>query len=262
MAGHSKWANIKHRKARQDASRGKVWTKVIREITVAAKGGPDPDDNPRLRLALDKANAANMPKDNIKRAIEKGSGTGDTGALEEIVLEGYGPGGVAIMVEAMSDNRNRTVSDVRHAFSKFGGNLGTDGSVSYLFNKIGIIHVAKTYSEEDILDIALEAGADDLVDEEDYFEIITSSSDLENVLKSLKENNIENTNAELTLRAETSVSVDKEMSEKVLKIMDFMDELDDVQEVHTNAEFPENFEVKEINCLLIQEIKELHLKDK
>jgi YebC/PmpR family DNA-binding regulatory protein len=186
-----------------------------------------------------------MPKDNIKRAIEKGSGTGDTGALEEIVLEGYGPGGVAIMVEAMSDNRNRTVSDVRHAFSKFGGNLGTDGSVSYLFNKIGIIHVAKTYSEEDILDIALEAGADDLVDEEDYFEIITSSSDLENVLKSLKENNIENTNAELTLRAETSVSVDQEMSEKVLKIMDFMDELDDVQEVHTNAEFPENFEVKE-----------------
>jgi YebC/PmpR family DNA-binding regulatory protein len=245
MAGHSKWANIKHRKARQDASRGKVWTKVIREITVAAKGGPDPDDNPRLRLALDKANAANMPKDNIKRAIEKGSGTGDTGALEEIVLEGYGPGGVAIMVEAMSDNRNRTVSDVRHAFSKFGGNLGTDGSVSYLFNKIGIIHVAKSYSEEDILDTALEAGANDLVDEEDYFEIITSSSDLENVLKSLKENNIENTNAELTLRAETSVSVDQEMSEKVLKIMDFMDELDDVQEVHTNAEFPENFEVKE-----------------
>ena len=245
MAGHSKWANIKHRKARQDASRGKVWTKVIREITVAAKGGPDPDDNPRLRLALDKANAANMPKDNIKRAIEKGSGTGDTGALEEIVLEGYGPGGVAIMVEAMSDNRNRTVSDVRHAFSKFGGNLGTDGSVSYLFNKIGIIHVAKKYSEEDILDIALEAGADDLVDEEDYFEIITSSLDLENVLKSLKQNNIENTNAELTLRAETSVSVDQEMSEKVLKIMDFMDELDDVQEVHTNAEFPENFEVKE-----------------
>jgi len=245
MAGHSKWANIKHRKARQDASRGKVWTKVIREITVAAKGGPDPDDNPRLRLALDKANAANMPKDNIKRAIEKGSGTGETGSLEEIVFEGYGPGGVAIMVEAMSDNRNRTVSDVRHAFSKFGGNLGTDGSVSYLFNKIGIIHVAKAYSEEEILDIALEAGADDLVDEEEYFEIITSSSNLSSVLESLKQNNIENTNAELTLRAETSVALDQEMSEKVLKIMDFMDELDDVQEVHTNAEFPENFEVKE-----------------
>ena len=245
MAGHSKWANIKHRKARQDASRGKIWTKVIREITVAAKGGPDPDDNPRLRLALDKANAANMPKDNIKRAIEKGSGTGETGALEEIVLEGYGPGGVAILVEAMSDNRNRTVSDVRHVFSKFGGNLGTDGSVSYLFNKLGIIHIAKDFSEENLLEVALDAGAEDLVDEGDYFEVITSSADLSNVLEALQTNNIKHTNAELTLRAETSVSLDQEMSEKVLKIMDFMDELDDVQEVHTNAEFPENFEVKE-----------------
>ena len=245
MAGHSKWANIKHRKARQDASRGKIWTKVIREITVAAKGGPDPDDNPRLRLALDKANAANMPKDNIKRAIEKGSGTGETGVLEEIVLEGYGPGGVAILVEAMSDNRNRTVSDVRHAFSKFGGNLGTDGSVSYLFNKLGIIHISKDFSEEDLLEVVLDAGAEDLVDEGDYFEVITSSTDLSNVLEALKTNKIEHTNAELTLRAETSVSLDQEMSEKVLKIMDFMDELDDVQEVHTNAEFPENFEVKE-----------------
>ena len=245
MAGHSKWANIKHRKARQDASRGKVWTKVIREITVAAKGGPEPDDNPRLRLALEKANAANMPKDTIKRAIEKGSGTGETGALEEIVLEGYGPGGVAILVEAMSDNRNRTVSDVRHAFSKFGGNLGTDGSVSYLFNKIGIIHVSKDYSEEDILEVALDAGADDLVDEGEYFEIITSNTELSNVLEALKNNNIEKTNAELTLRAETSVSLDQETSKKVLKIMDFMDELDDVQEVHTNAEFPENFEAEE-----------------
>jgi YebC/PmpR family DNA-binding regulatory protein len=245
MAGHSKWANIKHRKARQDASRGKVWTKVIREITVAAKGGPDPDDNPRLRLALDKANAANMPKDNIKRAIEKGSGTGETGALEEIIFEGYGPGGVAILVETMSDNRNRTVSDVRHAFSKFGGNLGTDGSVSYLFNKIGIIHISKGTSEEELMDIVLESGADDLIDEGEYFEIITSSTNLSNVLESLKNNNIDNINAELTLRAETSVAIDQEMSEKVLKIMDFMDELDDVQEVHTNAEFPDNFELKE-----------------
>ena len=245
MAGHSKWANIKHRKARQDASRGKVWTKVIREITVAAKGGPDPDDNPRLRLALDKANAANMPKDNIKRAIEKGSGTGETGALEEIIFEGYGPGGGAILVETMSDNRNRTVSDVRHAFSKFGGNLGTDGSVSYLFNKIGIIHISKGTSEEELMDIVLESGADDLIDEGEYFEIITSSTNLSNVLESLKNNSIDNINAELTLRAETSVAIDQEMSEKVLKIMDFMDELDDVQEVHTNAEFPDNFELKE-----------------
>ena len=159
MAGHSKWANIKHRKARQDASRGKVWTKVIREITVAAKGGPDPDDNPRLRLALEKANSANMPKDTIKRAIEKGSGTGETGTLEEIVFEGYGPGGVAILVETMTDNRNRTVSDVRHAFSKYGGNLGTDGSVAYLFKKLGLIHISKDFSDEKLMDLVIESGA-------------------------------------------------------------------------------------------------------
>jgi YebC/PmpR family DNA-binding regulatory protein len=245
MAGHSKWANIKHRKARQDASRGKVWTKVIREITVAAKGGPDPDDNPRLRLALDKANAANMPKDNIKRAIEKGSGTGETGSLEEITFEGYGPGGVAILVETMTDNRNRTVSDVRHAFSKFGGNLGTDGSVSYLFNKIGIIHISKDYSEDDLMEIVLESGAQDLIDEGEYFEIITGSADLNNILEALKIKSIGNTNAELTFRADLSIEIDQEMSEKVLKIMDFMDGLDDVQEVHTNAEFPDNFEAED-----------------
>ena len=145
----------------------------------------------------------------------------------------------------MSDNRNRTVSDVRHAFSKFGGNLGTDGSVSYLFNKIGIIHIAKNYSEDDLMEIVLESGADDLVDEGEYFEIVTGSAELSSVLEALKNNNIENTNAELTLRAETSIAIDQEMSEKVLKIMDFMDELDDVQEVHTNAEFPDNFEVQE-----------------
>jgi YebC/PmpR family DNA-binding regulatory protein len=145
----------------------------------------------------------------------------------------------------MSDNRNRTVSDVRHAFSKFGGNLGTDGSVSYLFNKLGIIHISKDFLEDDLLEVVLNAGAEDLINEDDYFEVITSSTDLSNVLEALKINNIEHTNAELTLRAETSVSLDQEMSEKVLKIMDFMDELDDVQEVHTNAEFPENFEVKE-----------------
>jgi YebC/PmpR family DNA-binding regulatory protein len=145
----------------------------------------------------------------------------------------------------MSDNRNRTVSDVRHAFSKFGGNLGTDGSVSYLFNKIGIIHISKGTSEEELMDIVLESGADDLIDEGEYFEIITSSTNLSNVLESLKNNSIDNINAELTLRAETSVAIDQEMSEKVLKIMDFMDELDDVQEVHTNAEFPDNFELKE-----------------
>ena len=214
MAGHSKWANIKHRKARQDASRGKVWTKVIREITVAAKDGPDPNDNPRLRLALEKANAANMPKDTIKRAIEKGSGTGETGQLQEIIFEGYGPGGVAILVETMTDNRNRTVSDVRHAFSKFGGNLGTDGSVAYLFKKLGLIHVAKEFSEEKLMEIVIESGAIDFTDEEDFFEVTTEANDFNKIIDIFKENQIKYLNAELTLRAETLVNLDNEMSEK------------------------------------------------
>ena len=244
MAGHSKWANIKHRKARQDASRGKVWTKVIREITVAAKDGPDPNDNPRLRLALEKANSANMPKDTIKRAIEKGSGTGETGALEEIIFEGYGPGGVAILVETMTDNRNRTVSDVRHAFSKFGGNLGTDGSVAYLFKKLGLIHISKEISDEDLMDLVIESGANDYTEEEDFFEVTTEPNDFNNVLETFKKNEVKYINAQLTLRAETSVNIDHEMSEKVLNIMEFMDDLDDVQEVHTNAEFSDDFEAK------------------
>jgi YebC/PmpR family DNA-binding regulatory protein len=195
-----------------------------------------------LRLALEKANQSNMPKDTIKRAIQKGSGTGETGSLEEIVFEGYGPGGVAILVETMTDNRNRTVSDVRHAFSKFGGNLGTDGSVAYLFNKLGIIHVAKGITEDDLMDIALDAGAEDLVDEGDYFEVITPHNDLSNINDILKSKDIEISNAEATLRADTLIEVDQEMAEKILKIMDFMDDLDDVQEVHTNAQFPDNFE--------------------
>ena len=245
MAGHSKWANIKHRKARQDASRGKVWTKVIREITVAAKDGPDPNDNPRLRLALEKANAANMPKDTIKRAIEKGSGTGETGELEEIIFEGYGPGGVAILVETMTDNRNRTVSDVRHAFSKFGGNLGTDGSVSYLFKKLGVIHINKDYSEEMLMENVIESGAQDFSEEDDFFEVTTDPNQFNKVIDFFKENDVQYINAELTLRADTLVDLDQDMSEKVFNIMEFMDDLDDVQEVHTNAEFPENFEIKE-----------------
>ena len=245
MAGHSKWANIKHRKARQDASRGKVWTKVIREITVAAKDGPDPNDNPRLRLALEKANSANMPKDTIKRAIEKGSGTGETGSLEEIIFEGYGPGGVAILVETMTDNRNRTVSDVRHAFFKFGGNLGTDGSVAYLFKKLGIIHIDKGFSEEKLMELVIESGAIDFTQEDDFFEVTTEANDFNNIIDFLKNNEVAYINAQLTLRAETLVNLDQEMSEKVLNIMEFMDDLDDVQEVYTNAEFPENFEVKD-----------------
>jgi len=245
MAGHSKWANIKHRKARQDASRGKVWTKVIREITVASKDGPDPNDNPRLRLALEKANSANMPKDTIKRAIEKGSGTGETGSLEEIIFEGYGPGGVAILVETMTDNRNRTVSDVRHAFSKFGGNLGTDGSVAYLFKKLGVIHIDKNFSEEKLMELVIESGAIDFTQEEDFFEVTSEPNNFNEVVDFFKKNEISYINAQLTLRADTLVNLDNEMSEKVLNIMEFMDDLDDVQEVHTNAEFPEDFEVKD-----------------
>tara|TARA_B110000438_G_C15799256_1_gene644341 strand:- start:436 stop:1173 length:738 start_codon:yes stop_codon:yes gene_type:complete len=245
MAGHSKWANIKHRKARQDASRGKVWTKVIREITVAAKGGPDPADNPRLRLALDKANASNMPKDNIKRAIQKGSGTGEMGAIEEITFEGYGPNGVAILVETMTDNRNRTVADVRHAFSKFGGNLGTDGSVAYLFNKLGVINIASTYDEDVLMEIVLEAGADDMSLNEDSYEVITTPTELSLVLEALSNNNIETLQAEVTMRADILIDLDVEASEKVMKIMDFMDDLDDVQEVHTNGNFADDFEIEE-----------------
>ena len=241
MAGHSKWAHIKHRKARQDASRGKVWTKVIREITVAAKGGPDPSDNPRLRLALDKANAANMPKDTIKRAIQKGSGTGEMGAIEELTFEGYGPNGVAILVETMTDNRNRTVADVRHAFSKFGGNMGTDGSVAYLFNKLGLVQIELSYEEDQVMEVALDAGADDFIATDDYYEIITTPSNLSAVADALKQNNIETLLAENTMRADTLVNLDQEASEKVFKIMNFLDDLDDVQEVHTNAEFPEDF---------------------
>ena len=243
MAGHSKWANIKHRKARQDASRGKIWTKVIREITVAAKGGPDPADNPRLRLALDKANAANMPKDTIKRAIQKGSGTGEMGVLEELIFEGYGPNGVAILVETMTDNRNRTVADVRHAFTKFGGNMGTDGSVAYLFNKLGVIHVDLSHEEDQIMEIALDVGADDFSIQDDHYEIITSQGNLSKIVEAFKKKNIESLLAENTMRADTLVNLDQEAAEKVLKIMNFMDDLDDVQEVHTNAEFPDDFTV-------------------
>jgi len=245
MAGHSKWANIKHRKARQDASRGKVWTKVIREITVAARGGTEPADNPRLRLALEKANAANMPKDTVKRAIQKGSGTGEIGAIEEITFEGYGPNGVAILVETITDNRNRTVADVRHAFSKFGGNMGTDGSVAYLFNKLGVINVPCSFDEEIVMEIVLEAGADDFNLIDNSYEILTTPSNLSEVIEALNSKGIEMLNAESTMRAEILVKLDQDALEKVLKIMNFLDDLDDVQEVHTNAEFSDNFNKEE-----------------
>ena len=246
MAGHSKWANIKHRKARQDAKRGKIYTKLIRELTVAAKaGGGDPNDNPRLRLALDKANSENMPKDTINRAIERGTGAGESGNLEEITYEGYGPGGVAVLVEAMTDNRNRTVADVRHAFTKFGGNLGTDGSVSYLFNKIGLAMIEKNQDEDAVMEILLDFDGEDLEDTGDNFVATVPSQNLSAFVEKLKEQGIEVEDAEVTMKADTSVPVDQEMGEKVLRILDFLDEVDDVQEVHSNAEFPDDFKPSE-----------------
>ena len=243
MAGHSKWANIKHRKARQDAKRGKIYTKLIRELTVAAKaGGGDPADNPRLRLALDKANSENMPKDTIKRAIERGTGAGESGNLEEVTYEGYGPGGVAILVEAMTDNRNRTVAEVRHAFTKFGGNLGTDGSVSYLFNKIGFAQVDPNADEEIVMDILLENDGEDLEVGSESIDITVPFQNLSSFIETLKNKNIGILNAEVTMRADTSIALDQETGEKLLRILDFLEDVDDVQEVHSNAEFPDNFE--------------------
>ena len=243
MAGHSKWANIKHRKARQDAKRGKIYTKLIRELTVAAKaGGGDPADNPRLRLALDKANSENMPKDTIKRAIERGTGAGESGNLEEVTYEGYGPGGVAILVEAMTDNRNRTVAEVRHAFTKFGGNLGTDGSVSYLFNKIGFAQVDPNADEEIVMDILLENDGEDLEVGSESIDITVPFQNLSSFVETLKNKNIGILNAEVTMRADTSIALDQETGEKLLRILDFLEDVDDVQEVHSNAEFPDDFE--------------------
>mgnify|MGYP002876534166 FL=1 len=243
MAGHSKWANIKHRKARQDAKRGKIYTKLIRELTVAAKaGGGDPADNSRLRLPLDKANSENMPKDTIKRAIERGTGAGESGNLEEVTYEGYGPGGVAILVEAMTDNRNRTVAEVRHAFTKFGGNLGTDGSVSYLFNKIGFAQVDPNADEEIVMDILLENDGEDLEVGSESIDITVPFQNLSSFVETLKNKNIGILNAEVTMRADTSIALDQETGEKLLRILDFLEDVDDVQEVHSNAEFPDNFE--------------------
>ncbi|MEM7100696.1 MAG: YebC/PmpR family DNA-binding transcriptional regulator [Pseudomonadota bacterium] len=240
MAGHSKWANIKHRKAAQDKKRGKLYTKIIREITVAARlGGGDVNDNPRLRASVDKALGANMPKDTIERAIQRGAGGGDGSDVEELVYEGYGPGGVAILVEAMTDNRNRTVAEVRHAFSKYGGNLGTDGSVAYLFNKQGVVNFAPGADEEQIMDVALEAGAEDIDAEDDgAITVTTAWEDLSSVVDALKAAEMEPDHSEVTMIASTTTDCDVDLAQKVLKLIDAIEELDDVQEVYTNGDFP------------------------
>lgn len=240
MAGHSKWANIKHRKAAQDARRGKIFTKIIRELTVAARqGGGNPDDNPRLRGVIDKALTANMKKDTIERAIERGSGDGDDSNYEELTYEGYGPGGVAIFVEVMTDNRNRTVADIRHAFNKMGGNLGTDGSVAYLFSKQGIISFSPEMDEDRLMEAALVAGAEDLATLSDgSFEIVTTPDQFLEVKQSLMESGLVPDNAEVTMVPSTTVELDAEGAEPILRLIDMLEDLDDVQNVYHNAEIP------------------------
>jgi YebC/PmpR family DNA-binding regulatory protein len=237
MAGHSKWAGIKHKKAIVDSRRGKLFTKLARAITVAAKeGGGDPEGNPRLGLAVQKAKDASMPKDNIERAIAKGTGEGaDADALETVVYEGYGPGGVALLVEAVTDNRNRTGSEVRHTFGKFGGSLGEPGSVAYLFDKKGVVVVdAGSVSEDDLMAVALDAGAEDIVLEEDVFEVISEPADLAAVREAIEGAGIEAETADILQRPKTRVPLDEAGAEKVLRLIDAFEELDDVDEVHAN----------------------------
>ncbi len=240
MAGHSKFANIKHRKAAQDKKRGKIFTKLIREITVAAKGGGggDVDANPRLRLAIDKALGANMTKDTIDRAVKRGTGEGDDTNFEEVRYEGYGPGGIAVLVDCLTDNRNRTVSEVRHAFSKSGGNLGTDGSVAFMFNRIGLLTYAQGMDEDTIMEAALEAGADDVVTQDDgSIEVITRFEDFIHVKEAMVAAELVPEHADVTERPETTTEVSFDDAEKILHLIDALEDLDDVQEVHSNAEF-------------------------
>ncbi|MDZ7687046.1 MAG: YebC/PmpR family DNA-binding transcriptional regulator [Gammaproteobacteria bacterium] len=244
MAGHSKWSNIKHRKAGQDAKRAKIFTKIIRELTVAARdGGAVVEDNPQLRLVVEKAKAAQMPKDTMERAIQRGAGGLDGSDLEPVAYEGYGPGGVAIMIEAMTDNKNRTVAEVRHAFSRAGGNLGTDGSVAYLFNRKGTLNFPVGTDEEAVMEIAVEAGALDLEKNEDgSLEVQTLPEDFQDVKDALIEAGFEPESAEVAMIPQTYSDLDAEVGEKVLKLLDAIEDLDDVQNVYTNANFPDELQ--------------------
>jgi YebC/PmpR family DNA-binding regulatory protein len=241
MAGHSKWANIQHRKNAQDKKRGKIFTKLIREITVAARmGGGDPNDNPRLRLAWDKALAANMPKDNIERAVKRGTGDGQGDNYEEIRYEGYGPNGVAIMVDCMTDNKNRTVSEVRYTFNRNGGNLGADGSVAYLFDRKGVLTYGPDNDDEDVLAPALDAGAEDLVEYEDgSFDVLTAPDDYNTVKAAVEAAGFEPDAADVTMRPATTVELQGEEAQSCLKLLDALEDLDDVQNVYSNVELDE-----------------------
>ncbi|WP_201536432.1 YebC/PmpR family DNA-binding transcriptional regulator [Psychrobacter ciconiae] len=239
MAGHSKWANIKHRKARQDAVKGKIFTKIIREIVSAAKqGDPDPDKNPRLRAAVEKALSVNMTKDTIKRAVERGAGGGDNDNMEEVSYEGYGIGGVAVLVETMTDNLNRTVSEVRHAFTKHDGNLGTSGSVAYLFNKRGEISFSDLSLEDDLMLTALDAGATDIENDGETLTVITEVDNFGQVKDALNAAGLISDNAEVTMSPSTSAMIDNiDDAQKVMKMIDMLEDLDDVQDVYTNVTF-------------------------
>lgn len=241
MAGHSKWANIQHRKKAQDAKRGKLFTKLIREITVAARmGGGDPSANPRLRAAIDAALSGNMTKDTIERAIKRGSGGATGENYEEIRYEGYGPNGVAVMVDCLTDNRKRTVSEVRHAFSKSGGNLGTDGSVAYLFTKKGVLSYSKDNDEEEIMDKALEAGAEDIITNEDgSIEVLCIPDAFVSVKETMVAASLAPAYAEITQCPASTVSLELDDAEKVFRLVEMLEDLDDVQKVYTNADFSE-----------------------
>ena len=241
MAGHSKWANIKHKKAAEDRKRGKIFSRLSREIMVAARqGSPDPEWNPRLRLAIDKAYAANMPKDNVERARQKGAGELEGEAYEEARFEGYAPGGVAVMVDCVTDNRNRTVAEVRHAFSKHGGNLGTDGSVAFLFSYTGVIAYPAGTDEDALMEAAIEAGADELVTNDDgSMDVLVEPERFAAVRDALVAAGLEPEHAEVTMRPATDVTVSGEEAQKTLKLLDVLDDLDDVQNVYTNANFSE-----------------------
>jgi len=242
MAGHSKWANIQHRKGAQDKKRGKLFTKLIREITVAARmGGGDIDSNPRLRLAVDKAKAQSMPKDNIDRAIKRGSGEMDSDDFMEIRYEGYGPGGTAVMVDCLTDNRNRTVADVRHAFSKFGGNLGADGSVNYLFNEVGQLLFPPGTDEHAVMDAAIHAGAEDVVTDTDgSIEVLTDPGDFEAVRDAMVAAGLEAESAEITMRASTNSELGVQEAASMIKMLEMLEDLDDVQDVYSNADISED----------------------
>jgi YebC/PmpR family DNA-binding regulatory protein len=241
VAGHSKWANIKHRKGRQDAKRGKVFSVLIRELTVAAKlGGGVADDNPRLRTAIDKALAANMTKDTIERAVQRGAGGLEGENLEEVSFEGYGPGGIAIIVESMTDNNNRTVAEVRHAFTKTGGNLGTNGSVSYLFEKKGIITVSSNQDADQIMEVSIEAGAEDIeINDDETITVSSSPEEFESIKNALSSNELDIDDSEISLVPETTVKADLDTSLKVYKLLEILEDLDDTQNVTSNIEFAE-----------------------